>query len=75
MRRRLLWLALVGTLHAQADTPANEEALPSIELLEYLADFIEDEDGRLVDPLSQTAEDETARAVSYREDPQRQNDR
>jgi len=52
MTRRLpLLLVALGAVTAQAAPPPEDDTLPSIELLEYLADFAEDENGRLIDPL------------------------
>ncbi|MDJ0740827.1 MAG: hypothetical protein QNJ91_14020 [Gammaproteobacteria bacterium] len=48
----LVCAALLFALPALAgDTPAEEDDVPSLELLEYLAAFERDDDGRLVDPL------------------------
>ena len=76
MTRRLpLLLVALGTVTVQAAPPPEDDTLPSIELLEYLADFVEDEKGRLIDPLSQAeTEDDAPRSVSYREYLQRQTD-
>ncbi|HHI77296.1 MAG TPA: hypothetical protein ENJ94_09000 [Gammaproteobacteria bacterium] len=46
-------LLLLGPLPAAAE---EREALPSLELLDYLADFEEDADGRLIDPMESLAE-------------------
>ncbi len=45
-------LLLLGPLPAAAE----DQALPSLELLDYLADFEEDADGRLIDPMDAVAE-------------------
>ncbi len=76
MTRHLpLLLAALGAVTAQANSAPEDEPLPSVELLEYLADFGEDENGRLIDPLSQAeTENDGPRSVSYREYLQRQTD-
>ncbi len=56
--RRTAAVVLASTLACTAPSsaapgPADEADIPSIELLEYLADFEEDEQGRLLDPLEQ----------------------
>lgn len=42
---------LIATVQAEAAAPTESAGPPSIELLEYLAEFELDGDGRLLDPL------------------------
>lgn len=42
---------LFGTPLLAGDAPAEADDMPSLELLEYLAAFERDDDGRLLDPL------------------------
>ena len=67
MRVRLLCLALgsVWAAGLHADTGENEQA-PNLELLEYLAEYTEDENGRLIDPMDQPDDNET-RSYTYQE--------
>lgn len=49
---------LLGCLYLGLLLPAqaSDEAPPSLELLEYLADYAEEDDGSLIDPLQQAAD-------------------
>lgn len=80
--RRTAALVLASTLacttaSSGAPTSTTDEDVPSVELLEYLADFEEDEQGRLLDPLGQTDREtrEWRDDDSDRDYWQRQNDR
>jgi hypothetical protein len=75
MRGTLLLLLLFPAWGgcAQADD-GEEQDMPSIELLEYLAEYAEDADGRLLDPMERADETES-RSYSYREYLQQRTDR
>lgn len=52
IEKRLLLLTLTFLATALVEAgEAETDAIPSLELLEYLAEFIEDDNGRLIDPM------------------------
>ncbi len=68
MRRGLLLLLLpvwASSIQGADETDTGDQ-LPSLELLEYLAEYSEDEHGRLLDPMDQSDENEP-HGYSYRE--------
>jgi hypothetical protein len=74
MRKGLFLLLLFPACGACAKAAANEqEDMPSIELLEYLAEYAEDENGRLLDPM-EPADATDSRSYSYREYMQQRTD-
>lgn len=54
-RPLLLTLAVLATTQVQAKD-SESDMLPSLELLEYLAEFVEDRDGRLLGPMQEMDE-------------------
>jgi hypothetical protein len=74
MRERLLLLLLLPLWTTSAPAAESGDDIPSLELLEYLAEYAEDENGRLLDPIAQADESEP-RSYSYREYLQERTDR
>ena len=64
-----LWASAGQAERATQPDPRSGEDLPSLELLEYLAEYAEDEDGNLLDPMDQAdqAEESGPRSYSYRQ--------
>jgi hypothetical protein len=74
VRERLLLLLFLQLWAGGTPAADNSDNMPSLELLEYLAEYAEDESGRLWDPMEQADEPET-RSYSYREYMQERTDR
>jgi hypothetical protein len=74
MRARLLLLLALPLWTCGIPAAQDEGDTPSLELLEYLAEYAEDENGRLWDPIEQ-ADQPTTRSYSYREYMQERTDR
>ena len=74
MRARLLLLLALPLWTGGIPAAQGEDDTPSLELLEYLAEYAEDENGRLQDPMEQ-ADEPTTRSYSYREYMQQRTDR
>lgn len=82
MRQETRLALLLGTLSCATpvvadEAPKTQEDIPSIELLEYLADYEEDEQGHLLDPLAglEVVGDDRHRDDRSREEWWRQSDR
>lgn len=74
MTKRLLLLLILPVWSTGSLGDPLDEDTPSLELLDYLAEYGEDENGGLLDPLEQLDENET-RGYSYREYMQERTDR
>lgn len=73
-RHLFLLLLLPAWLPGTALGGQTGDEAPSLELLEYLAEYSEDENGRLLDPMDQSDDDQT-RSYSYREYMQERTDK